>query len=119
MSVINRPSTGERRGAQYLVSGRADPRSAIAQQSELTREAFERRGVPVKCVYFERGFDPLSPARPALGKLLEWVAAGNVDVVGVDSRHRLASDEAEFVRLLAHLRAHGCSLLVVDEDREL
>ena len=90
--------------------------SAPERQVERLRAYAEERGWPVapEHVYRDEGVSGLRRERPGLDRLLTAVVGGDVDVVLVGSRERLARDELVLKEIVDACERADCRVVFAD-----
>ena len=90
--------------------------SATEQQVERLRVYAEKHGWPVTAeqVYRDEGVSGLRRERPSLDRLLTAVVGGDVDVVLVGSRERLARDELVLKVVVDACERADCRVVFAD-----
>lgn len=93
--------------------------SAIAQQLERLRAFARERSwmVPPEQIYRDDGVSGMHLDRPALSRLRDAIARGEVDAVLATSPDRLARDGAALIQVLDECERAGCDIFFVRQPR--
>ena len=85
------------------------------RQEEMLRSYAEEQGYSNVLAYVDNGVNGLSLDRPALNRLNDNIAAGEVDVVMVSNLSRISRNSLELCEWINNNRKTGVSLISVSD----